>query len=147
MLDLEKYLKEKERARLYYKTIEQVFSPALKEKINFNSEGFNHLIYKNKRGEERDKNSQLLRFKLLPLTKNLVELSTTYQEYEEIYGDGRIIIVWGIIAIINKRKIKIVLKKIGKGQINFWCVIPAWKTSHYRDIKLFHTMEGDPELD
>jgi hypothetical protein len=61
--------------------------------------------------------------------------------------DGKIIIFWGIIAIINKRKIKIVLKKIGNGQINFWSVIPAWKTSHYRDIKLFHTMEGDPELD
>jgi hypothetical protein len=147
MINLEEYEKEKEKAQSYYKTIVVSFCPALKEKIHFNSEGFNHLIYKNKKEGERDKNSQLLRFKLLSLAKNLIELSTTHQEYEEIFENEKVMLFWGIIAIIEKRKIKVVLKKVGNGQIVFWSVIPAWKTSNYRDIKLFHTMEGNPETD
>ncbi len=146
MINLEEYEKEKDKGELYYKTIINVFSPLFNEKVHFNSEGFNHIIYKNKR-EQRDRGSQILRFKLLVLTKYLIELSTTHQEYEEITDKGKPILFWGIIAIINKRKIKVVLKKTGNGQIIFWSVIPAWNTSRYRDIKLFHTMEGNPETD
>lgn len=146
MNDSEIYLKEKEDAQLYYKSIEYVFSPFLNEKVHFNSEGFNHLIYKNRR-EERDRSSQLLRFKLLFLAQHLVNLSTTHQEFEQVFDADKSTLFWGIIAIIEKRKIKVILKKVGNGQINFWSVIPAWKTSKYRDIKIFHTMDGDPYTD
>jgi len=158
MQNLEEYEREKESARPYYGKIGSVFSPALNTNIHFNSEGFNHIIYRNKR-EERDKSSQILRFKLLPLVFELVQLSTTHQEYEEImqeivaekYGkctkENKLVIYWGVIAIIKRRKIKVVLRKIGNGQVMFWSVIPAWNTSKYRDMKFFHSMEGDPQTD
>lgn len=55
---------------------------------------------------------------------------------------------WGIIAIIEGRKIKVIIRKIGEeGSLHFWSIVPAWVTNKYRDIKLFSTMKGSPEYD
>jgi len=101
-----------------------------------------------------------MRFKLLPLTKKLVSLSTTYQEYEETLKEfvikkrkrkvkeSRLVRYWGIIAIIDKRKIKVIVRKIGdNGQIHFWSVIPDWTTNKHRDIRFVTTMQGSPDED
>ena len=82
MNDLSNYEKLREDAQKFYNEIRTVQSPALNENIYFNSEGFNHIVFKKSRSE-REKSSQMLRFKLLPLAKKLIELSTTYQEFEE----------------------------------------------------------------
>jgi len=43
---------------------------------------------------------------------------------------------WGIIAIIEGRKIKVIIRKIGdNGALHFWSVVPAWTTNRYRDIE------------
>ena len=53
---------------------------------------------------------------------------------------------WGIIAIIDGRKIKVILRKIGdNGQLHFWSIVPAWTTNKYRDAKFVSTMKGNPE--
>ena len=55
---------------------------------------------------------------------------------------------WGVIAIIDGRKIKVILRKIGdNGQLHFWSIVPAWTTNKYRDMKLYSTMKGNPEDD
>jgi len=54
---------------------------------------------------------------------------------------------WGIIAIVDARKIKVIIRKIGDGSFHFWSVIPAWTTNKYRDTKFFTTMKGQPEQD
>ena len=102
----------------------------------------------------------MLRFKLLPLAKKLIEISTTYQEFEETLKEfevksykkrikkTKLVKYWGVIAIIDNRKIKVILRKIGdNGNIQFWSVIPAWVTNKYRDIKFFSTMKGNPDED
>ena len=55
----------------------------------FNAEGFNHLVYKNQ-NRERDKNVQIMKFKLLQLAQKLIGLTTTYQEYEESLQEFRV---------------------------------------------------------
>jgi hypothetical protein len=153
------YEKLKECAQINYSRIGKLFSPALNRDVYFNAEGFNHIIFKSSR-RERERSSQILRFKLLPLAEKLVKISTTYQEFEEIYKEleirrykrkersARLIKYWGLIAIIEGRKIKVILRKIGDdGQTHFWSVIPAWVTNKYRDIKFVTTMKGDPETD
>lgn len=108
----------------------------------------------------RDESSQILRFKLLSLAKKLIGLSTTYQEFEESskeilikrykkkIKEMRLVKYWGIIAIIDGQKIKVILRKIGdNGSLHFWSVIPAWTTNKYRDAKFFTTMDGCPEED
>ncbi len=55
---------------------------------------------------------------------------------------------WGIIGIIDGRKIKVIIRKIGdNGLLHFWSVVPAWVTNKYRDIKFYSTMKGKPEED
>ena len=88
-----------------------------------------------------------------------IELSTTHQEYEKVFRKSeikshkkkvrktKIVRYWGVIAIIDGRKIKVILRKIGDGQLHFWSIVPAWVTNTYRDIKLFSTMKGNPAED
>ncbi|NCD01160.1 hypothetical protein EOL94_03655 [bacterium] len=159
MQDLSNYQNLRESAQDFYSNINSVFSPALKEKITFPAEGFNHIVFKTAR-TERERSSQILRFKLLPLAKKLIEISTTYQEFEETIGNflikkhkkkikkSKSVRYWGIIAIIDNRKIKVIIRKIGdNGSLHFWSIVPAWTTNKYRDVKFFTTMKGCPEKD
>lgn len=158
MEDLSNYDNLRESAQKFYSEIGNVFSPALKEKIYFLSEGFNHIIFKSHR-RERERPSQILRFKLLPLAVTLLKESTTYQEFEETLKEfdaksykkrirkSKSVKYWGIIAIIDGRKIKVIVRKIGDGAMHFWSIVPAWVTNTYRDTKFFTTMKGNPDED
>lgn len=158
MEDLSNYEKLREDSQKFYNSIGKVFSPALSCEISFSAEGFNHIIFKGSRSE-REKKSQILRFKLLPLAIKLLKLSTTFQEFEESLKEfdfksfkkkvrkTKVVKYWGIIAIIDSRKIKVIIRKIGEGSAHFWSIIPDWATSAYRDIKMFPTMKGNPEED
>lgn len=159
MEDLSNYAKLREDTERFYHGIGRVYSPALHQEISFTAEGFNHLIYKNSRSE-RERPSQMLRFKLLPLAAKLVGMSTTYQEVEDTVREFEVkqhkkrvrktkaVRYWGIIAIIEGRKIKVIIRKIGdNGLAHFWSVVPAWVTNKYRDTRFFTTMKGHPEED
>ena len=159
MEDLSNYEKLKEAAINFYHNIGKIHSPVLEQDIYFTAEGFNHIIFTNSRSE-RERLSQILRFKLLSLAVKLVKISTTYQEFEETLKEFNVksykktvrktksVKYWGIIAIIDGRKIKVILRKVGEnGNIHFWSIVPAWVTNKYRDIKFFSTMKGNPEED
>jgi len=159
MEDLSNYDQLRDAARQQYLSTRPVSSPALKEYVHFTAEGFNHIIFKGPR-KERERSSQILRFKLLPRAIDLVGYANTHQEYEETIGQFEVkthkkrvwkpkpVKYWGIIAITSGRKIKVILRKIGdNGRLHFWSVVPAWTTNKYRDLKLFGTMKGDPEED
>jgi len=160
MVDISNYDKLREDAHKFYGTIGSVAAPALGgERVHFSAEGFNHLIFKGARSE-REKSSQILRFKLLPLAAKLVGLSTTFQEFEESIKEFEVmsykkwerktkpVRYWGIIAIIEGQKIKVIIRRIGdNGTLHFWSVVPAWTTNKYRDLKFYTTMKGNPEED
>ena len=159
MSDLSNYEKLKSDSIKYYSSLGKIFCPVFNDYINFNSEGFNHILFKNNRSE-RDKDSQILRFKLLANAIKLISITTTFQEFEETLKEFQVkkfkkkalqikpVRYWGLIAIIDNRKIKVILRKIGdNGQLHFWSVIPSWVTNKYRDIKFYTTMKGNPEED
>src|SRR3990167_9068362 len=159
MEDLSNYEKLRDDARKFYSSIGPVFSPAFNDYVHFTAEGFNYIVFKGSRSE-RERPSQMLRFKLLPLGIKLIGLSTTYQEFEETIKEFEVkshkkrirktkpVKYWGIIAIVEGRKIKVIVRKIGdNGQLHFWSIVPAWTTNKYRDTKFFTTMKGDPEGD
>src|SRR3989338_3940665 len=82
---LARYEEIRKEADALYKTFGQVKCPALgNQTVSFTSEGFNHLIYRIKK-QERDKSVQIMRFEMLSKAKQLIELSTTIQEYEEYF--------------------------------------------------------------
>lgn len=159
MEDLSNYEKLREDTQKFYNTVRKIYSPVFKQEVYFTAEGFNHIIFNNARSE-RERHSQILRFKLLPLAIKLLKISTTYQEFEETIKEfnvksykkrikkSQVVKYWGIIAIINGRKIKVIIRKIGEnGSLHFWSLVPAWVTNKYRDTKFFTTMKGDPEED
>lgn len=159
MEDVSHYESLRGNAQKFYTGIGSVFSPALNEKVGFTSEGFNHIIFKQAHSE-RERPSQILRFKLLPLAVKLVKVSTTYQEFEETLKEFVVqsfkkretktkpVKYWGIIAIVDGRKIKVIIRKIGdNGTAHFWSVVPAWVTNKYRDTKFYTTMKGNPDED
>lgn len=158
MDDVSNYENLRDATRAWFQSLKPIYSPGLQGYVYFTSEGFEHIIYKRARAE-RDKSSQGTRFKLLSRAITLIELSTTYQEYEKtIKGfevkqqkrrvqKSKTVRYWGIIAIVENRKIKVIIRKIGNGQLHFWSVIPAWTTNKYRDTKFISTMKGSPEED
>lgn len=154
----EEYEKRKAEAQELFARTKPIQSPALKQEVRFTAEGLNHIIFK--RGSlERDRTSQMMRFKLLPRAVRLIAHANTYQEFEETTQDfqtkmrkrretrSKIVSYWGMIAIFEGRKIKVILRKVGNGYLHFWSIVPAWTTSRYRDLKLVATMKGNPELD
>ncbi len=155
MQDISNYDKIREDAHNFYQTIGAIHCPALNnELVRFTAEGFNHLIFKGRR-RERSKNDQITKFKLLTKAKTVLELTTTYQEYDESYTTTRkkrfkktvdetaTVKYWGFVAIIQNFRVKIIVRQIGNGQKQFWSVIPAWRTDRYRDIKLISMAKGD----
>lgn len=148
------YEKAKEEARTLYSSFGKVRCPALgNEYVSFLSEGFNHLVYKRAK-KPRDQSVQIMRFKLLEKAKTLLEVTSTFQEYEEGYEycvvnrhgksvkENMLVKSWGFVAVISKFRIKVVVQQIGNGQKQFYSVIPAWITRHYKGIKLVETSLG-----
>lgn len=155
MDDVSNYQKVKEDTSNFYLQIKSVRCPVLNnELVHFTSEGFNHLVYKGG-NHERSKNDQITKFKLLPRAKTIVEISTTYQEYDEgliqvrrkkfkkIVHETTTVKYWGLVAIITNFRVKVIIRQIGNGQKHFWSVIPAWSTTQYRDIKIISRSKGD----
>lgn len=121
----------KRHYRVLYKNIVSVYSPVLMNNVNFNSKGFNHLIYKNARNE-RNKIDQSNRLKLIPLAHELIKISTTFQEFEVSENLTR---YWGLIAILGNTKIRVIIRQKNHGCLHFWIVIPNWSTQKRRDEK------------
>lgn len=155
MQDISNYEKIRGDAHGFYQKIGALRCPALNtELVHFTAEGFNHLIYKGNRSE-RNKNDQITKFKLLSKAKTIIEIATTYQEYDESLTTIRrkrfkktveetaTVKYWGLVAIIENFRVKVIVRQIGNGQRHFWSVIPAWLTNHYRDIKLISQAKGD----
>ena len=150
---LPNYLEIRKNSKELYDTFNKVFSPALGKHIHFTSNGFNHLIYKNAK-KEREKSTQILRFDLLERAKVVLERSTTYQEFEEdmeytrVNRHGKyqsmnlVVKYWGFVAVIEKFRIKVVVRQVGNSKAEFYSVIPAWITKQYRDLKIINNSIG-----
>jgi len=144
---IEDYANIRNKAKEIYDTFDKVFCPAIGQHIHFTSNGFNHLVYKNAK-KERSERVQILRFDLLKKAKFIIENSTTFQEFEEEYEYRRVnrygkyisvnllVKYWGFVAIIDRFRVKVVVRQIGNSKVEFYSVIPAWFVKQYRDIKM-----------
>lgn len=137
-IDLIYYNQQKEKARALYTAQKSLYNPYLKTQVIFNSDGFHHLQYSARR--ERNKKEQILKWRLLPLALRVLRNSGTLQEYRKGFAtiekkskDGLSLAkpteYWGFIAIegSNKIKIKVILRKVGDGNVIFWSVMPFSK--------------------
>ena len=158
MDNLEQFERIKQEAEDYYKTVNAVFCPYLKSKVNFNAKGLDHIKMKSW-NKARLISDQYLRLKFFKLVPEVLKVAGTLQEFHETKNFERIkdtgrwqsimkpVVYYGFVAIINNVKIKIIVKRIEGGQPYFWSVIPFWKNQKdeicQKIKKVFY--EGDLE--
>lgn len=150
---LSRYKQERLKAEAFYKAIEQIHCPYFDKPIIFNSDGFHHLQFSD--GREREKNNQLLKFKLFPLVPDILKKAGTVQEYRKQWGkvgrkrasgaqDMKEMQFWGFIAIVfngaENIKIRVIVRRVGDGNYTFWSVMPDQKV---RGRDTFHLASGD----
>lgn len=137
---LEDFEQIKQKAETYYKSLKPMICPIFNEMIYFTSDGFHHLRFDNTRAE-RSKVVQRTKLKSLPWAINIIQKTTTVQEFRknlQIFGkqgkDGFSKTVevkyWAFIAITNIEKalrIRVIVRQVGNGQKHFWSVMPFWK--------------------
>jgi hypothetical protein len=136
----ETYFQEKkEKARQIYDAQRTIRSPFFDDDIVLNSDGFHHLRYTARR--ERNKKEQVLKFTLLPLGLKVLKTASTLQEYRKLLSpvgeksrrDGSVTMKltewWGFVAIFVKQdiKVRVIVRKVGEGNLHFWSVMPYSK--------------------
>jgi len=69
-------------------------------------------------------------------------------EYTRVNRHGKyqslnlVVKYWGFVAIIEKFRIKVVVRQVGNSKAEFYSVIPAWITKQYRDLKIINNSTG-----
>ncbi len=134
----EQFKDAKDRAESFYKQIVEVYCPYFQEKICFNAKGLEHLKFR-KKNHARPKEDQYTRFKIISLAPRIIELSRTLQgilhtkNFESIRSHGRtdtmlkVVSYYEFIAVIDEKRVRVIVKQIEDGQKYFWSVIPFWK--------------------
>lgn len=125
-MDLEYFKQEKARAKALYQTEKVIYSPFFKKNIFLSSRGFHHLEFTG--NKKRPENEQFFKFRFLGLGLEIIKTSATIQEYRKDIElrTGKNLEYWGMVAIVgdNNLKIRVVLRRVGKGRITFWSVMP-----------------------
>ena len=130
---LSRHKREKTKAEELYQKIDKVFCPYFNKEVIFNSDGFHHLQFS--AGSERRKEEQLLKFDFLRFAEDIIKNSGTIQTYRKQWGvvgrkaNGQMkeMEYWGLIALLgdNHIGVKVVLRRVGDGNITFWSVMPS----------------------
>jgi len=70
--------------------------------------------------------------------KNIEERVKDYLEIRKTAQE----LCWGFIAIVQKFRVKVVVRQVGNGKMEFQSVIPAWFVRQYREIKMIQNSTG-----
>ena len=147
---------KKEKGEEFYKSIDEVYCPYLKDKVSFNARGLEHLKFK-RLEKTRPEQDQYMRFKLIHLAPEVLKLSHTVQgvletkKFERIRMKGRTdtilkpVSYFEFIAVIKRNRIRVIVKQIEDGQKFFWSIIPFWGMNIETMSRILHS--GIPEED
>jgi len=150
-----KFQEAKVSAEKFYVSINEVYCPFLKEKVNFNAKGLEHLKFKG-RERARSQGDQYVRLRLISLAPKIISQSHTVQGLQETRGferersNGkwaqvvRNITYFEFIAVIEKARVRIIVKQVEQGPKYFWSIIPFWRMNSL-GARLLHN--GKPEED
>lgn len=154
------YLENFEEVRIkgedFYKTLEDIYCPYFKEKVSFSAQGLEHLKFKQPR-KARPQQDQYMRLKLIHLAPVVLKLSATLQGIWETKNFERVrihsrtdtilktVTYYEFVAVIEKIRVKIVIKQIDNGEKFFWSIIPYWRID--KKTKKRKLYSGYPEED
>lgn len=125
----------KDQIKKIFDEIKEIECPAFpKEKVHFNSKGINHLIYKGNRSM-REVARIKTNLRLLPGAIKLLKMMPFAQEEASYVSNGVEMKYWAFEGVVDKRRIKVVIRQKGKGLKHFFSVIPAWRKDRFGNIK------------
>lgn len=120
----------KHQAKVFFKKTKSVKCPTFPgEEIIFNSKGLSHLFYKgSQKVASRLTKEIATRVSLLSRAVKVIEQMPMFQE-ESLFitKEGKRINYWSFEAVVDNRRIKVIVRQIGNGKKHFWSVIPAWR--------------------
>lgn len=155
-INAEEVEKVKERGEEFYKTLGEVFCPFFQENISFNAKGLEHLKFKQK-NFARSLPDQYIRFKILKFAPEVLKLTKTIQGvseqkvFELVRSNQRNehkmvdAMYYEFVAILDKTRVRVVVKQIGTAPKYFWSIIPFWKINRKNGKRKLHY--GSPEHD
>jgi hypothetical protein len=117
-----------EKQKQLYKEFKPVYCPAMQETVYFNSDGFKHLIYSNRKGP-RSRTERRRRLSLLPHVHEVISKST--QVMERIKSQNPVIVTWALQSEVlenngKKHVIRVILiRKKPQGKLYFLSVMSA----------------------
>jgi len=136
-----------------YKSFQPVRCPYFNELVYFSDGGLEHLKFK-RSGVERLVQDQHMRFRLITLAPQVIKLSrtlqgkTTRKGFERIrknYKNEWIVVVqdfFEFIAILEEVRIRVIVKRINNGSLQFWSIIPYWgEITNKRDFGFGNAQE------
>ncbi|MCX6727055.1 MAG: hypothetical protein NTY75_04615 [Candidatus Shapirobacteria bacterium] len=125
----------KDQIKKIFDETKEVDCPAFPgEKIHFNSKGINHLIYKGARSM-REVSRIKTNIRLLPGAIKLLKIMPIAQEESSYMVGETTMKYWAFEGVINKRRIKVVIRQKGDGNKHFFSVIPAWRKDRFGQVK------------
>jgi hypothetical protein len=114
--------------RELYKKQRPVISPALKQEIKFNAEGFNHLLFKG--GKKRADKAVINRLPLVPLAVPVIKTCRKTLEIrsrrQTIKGKTVSVKYYSLEANVGKSstRVRVVIRKVGRaGNYNFYSIM------------------------
>lgn len=121
----------KNQLKKIFDETKEVSCPAFpNEKIVFNAKGINHLIYKGNRSR-REKSRIETNIHLLPRAIKILQLMAFPQEETSYSKEDTVYKFWTFEAVVDSRRIKVIVRQVGKGQKHFWSVIPGWRKDRF----------------
>lgn len=121
----------KDQIRKIFNETKEVACPAFPgEKVIFNAKGINHLIYKGNRSR-REQSRIETNIRLLPRAIKTLKLMSLPQEETSYLREDIKYKFWTFEAVVDKRRIKVIVRQVGKGKKHFWSVIPAWRKDRF----------------
>jgi hypothetical protein len=124
-IDINEFIK---KYRTSYKHLKPAYSKALKLDVNFNAEGFNHLLFKgNKKRTDRVVFNRLPLVPLIvPVIKNCDKVLGLRKKDEIQKGKTAKVTYYSLEAIVgqSKTRVRVVVRKIGRnGQLHFYSIM------------------------
>ena len=143
------------KAQEFYVSIGRIRCPFFRDVVHFNAQGLEHLRRKawNRGRESRD---QFMRLKHIARAAEILKLSSTVQgiqetnEWERRHRHGRWekllipVTYYEFMAVLEKRRFKVIVKQLPGGDRIFWSLIPFWRQSE-QGTRILH--EGNPAQD
>jgi len=151
----EEFNRIRDSAEAFYKTIGSVQCPYFNEKVNFNTDGLEHLKFK-AWNRARKRSDQFMRLKLIKLAPEVLRSSRTLQGiwetkspvrrkrhgvWESVYTN---VTYYEFVAVLEQKRVKVIVKQFLGGEKFFWTMIPYWRMNQFNK-RVLH--DGNPEVD